>query len=302
MSGLLQQLVSEDYGYENSSGIWGRSQQHDSLVVNEENQTWFWNSRGIKGDVIDYLVLVRGLSKAKAREYARSVMSGGTDKEPNAVYPYEKLIEVMWEAGKTNRDYWYKRHLRDDTIDRYRLGFYQGWYLIPIYHGSNFLNFQIRRDEPDKKIGKWYKQMLPVLFNDGILPFTKKIYITEGTVDAILLNQEGLPAVSQMGTNTWQVEWFEKFANIPEIIYIEDNDEAGRFASKAIANCLGLDRVKIVTWDGKPEKYDTVDFFREGGNIENLKNYIAENSKYLYEMETLHDSRNRFRRRSLRLA
>lgn len=287
-NGLLQKLVEEDYGYENSSGVWGRSKNHDSLVVNEENQTWFWNSRGVRGDVIDYLVIIRGMTNSRAKQYARAIITGDMAENENKVYPYEKLIDTMWNNGKNKRDYWYSRHLNDDTIDRRRLGFYEGWYLIPIYERGNFLNFQMRRDEPEKRITKWYKQGNPTLYNDGILPFTKRIYIVEGTVDAILLYQEGFPAVSQMGTHTWQVKWFDKFVNIPEIYYIEDNDKAGRFASKAVANCLGLDRVKVVTWEGKPEKYDTVDFFREGNTAEDFKNYIQMNSKYLYEMEKIH--------------
>ncbi len=66
--------------------------------------------------------------------------------------PYEKLVEILWREGKNEREYWYKRTLKDTTIDRWRLGYFDGWYLIPLYLDGIFINFQCRRDEPEKRI------------------------------------------------------------------------------------------------------------------------------------------------------
>lgn len=285
MSDLLQRLVDEDFGIE-GRGKWYHSTDHDSLVVNAEAQTWFWNSRNLKGSTLDYLILVRGMKKDKAAEFLKNYVGAFSEKQENVEYrPYERLVDLMWEAGKTNRDYWYRRCLKDETIDRYRLGYFNGWNLIPIYQNGEFVNFQMRRDEPRKAIAQWYKTGTVFLFNEGILPFTKRIFITEGLVDSILLNQEGLPSVAAIGVNTWQPDWYIKFIGIKEIYYLEDNDAAGRIGARNIARALGTDKVKIVSFEGKSRKYDTGDFFKEGGNASGLLDYIAENGKYLFELE-----------------
>lgn len=295
-SEILQKLVDEDFGLE-GRGKWYHAIEHDSFVVNAEDGTWFWNSRGIRGDALDYLIQIRGYSKEQARDFLKNFI-GAFRESPDDIpksTPYERLVDIMWDNGKHERTYWYERCLSDSTIDRYRLGHYNGWSLIPIYDNGEFSNFQMRRDVPQKRITRWYRDGKTTLFNDGILPFTKTIYITEGTVDAILLNQEGLPAVSPNGTNTWQQEWFRKFSHIENIYYVEDNDKAGRVGAKLVAKSLGMDRVKIISYLEKPEKYDTVDLFKDGGNVEIFKQYV-DNSKYIYQLEDVYEQAKQIRR------
>lgn len=296
MSDILQKLVEEDFGIE-GRGKWYHSSDHDSLVVNAEEQTWFWNSRGLRGGTIDYLVHVRGMKKEDARHFLDNYFGAFTKTEGKVIFslPHEALVNIMWANGAKNRDYWYSRKLTDNTIDRYKLGYYDGWSLVPIYEDNEFVNFQCRRDEPKKAAHYWYKTGKVYLFNDTVLPFTKVIYITEGLVDAILLTQEGFPSVSAGGVNTWQQGWFNKFTNIPTIYYFEDNDEAGRIGSRAVCNSLGLGRVKIVTFPDKENKYDAGDFFKDGGTKEDLKEYIQKNAKFLFELESNHEKKFQLR-------
>lgn len=282
---LLQELVEQDFGIE-GRGKWYHSSDHDSLVVNAEEQTWFWNSKGIKGNIFDYLVQVRGMTKEQAKGFLKNNFAGlREDSERLEVQPYEKLVDLMWATGIKNRDYWYRRCLKDDTIDRRKLGYYQGWFTIPLYEDNEFISIQLRRDEPEKKILQWYRTGKVFLYNEAILPFTKTIYITEGLVDCILLNQEGFPSVSATGVNTWRQDWFSKFIGIDNIYYMEDNDPAGRIGARNVAKCLGLGRVKIVSFPDKKEKYDTGDFFKDGGTRDEFKSYVENNHKYLFELE-----------------
>lgn len=285
-TGLLQKLIEEDYGLV-GRGKWLHSKAHDSLVYNSENETFFWNSTGQRGNIYDYLTHVRGMKKEEARFFLSSYIGGFSENKETreAELPYEKLVELLWLNGKNKKEYWYKRCIKDDTIDRYKLGHYDGWSVIPIYSNHQFVNFQVRRDEPEKQMFYRYKTSQVYLFNELILPFTKTIYITEGLVDCILLNQEGFPAVAAGGVNTWRIDWFSKFSHMENIVYLEDNDFAGKIGSRAIANCLGLGRVKIVTFPHRKEKFDTGDWFKEGGTKETLKEYIANNSKFLFELE-----------------
>jgi len=288
MSSLLESLIQQDFGYESRGAKWGRSTKHSSLVHNKEKDIFFWNSRGISGDVKQYLIKVRGYSNADAERSAReSVKVCNPVLEKRKIYdtPYDKLVDFLWANGKNKRDYWYKRLLKDDTIDRHRLGFYDGWSTIPLYEDGTFLNFQVRRDIPSKRIRYWYtiKDFSPVLYNAEILEFVDHIYITEGVVDSILLNQLGLPAVSQTGgADYWNPDWFEMFSKIKNIYYIQDNDSAGKHHANIVSNYLGTDKVKISVL-GDKEHFDTVDFFAGGGSLEQFRD-ITSKGKYIFEL------------------
>lgn len=308
-NGLLQVLVEEDGGYKREGNNWGRSEEHSSLVVNEESQRWYWNSENMGGTALDYLVLVRGLDKKTAEKIveARSRIITGSffeQEEEKYFVPQERLVDLLWELGKGNREYWYKRKLTDKTIDRHRLGFYDGWYTLPLYEGERFVNFQIRRDKPNKSITQWYrtKYWEPSLVNAGILSLVDTVFITEGTVDALLLSQEGIPAVAQTTSAFWDAKWFPLFSNVKKIYYIADNDKTGRNAAVRVAKSLGTGRVNIFQFSDKEEKYDTGQYFQEGGNAQEFRAMVEAESKSLFEIGELNENRSRFRRRTIPLA
>jgi DNA primase len=283
---LLESLIESDFGYK-ATNNWGKSEEHTSLVVDRRKNKWFWNSKGWSGSVIDYLMLVRGLNKNDALQYVKGLPSynNPNSNETSLETPYEKLVGFLWENGKDRREYWYKRGFKDNIIDRFSLGFFNEWFTIPIYIDGIFKNFQCRREVPEKRIKSWYRGVGPLLFNSSILQFVTKVYITEGPTDAILLTQLGLPAVSHnAGAEGWKDEWFKYFLNIKSIVYIADNDRAGINASKKVSKSLGEGRVKVLRFSDKAEKYDTIDFFRDGGTTEEFLDR-EEHSKYSFEGE-----------------
>jgi DNA primase len=288
LSGVLQTLIEQDYGYKHYGSNWGRASKHDSLVVDEEKQRWYWNSEDLGGDVLQYLILIRKLDIKKAKELLASITGIGTvvdDTKVEIAVPYEKLVDMFWEFGKTNRDYWYSRKLTDSTIDRNRLGYYDGWSVLPLYEDGKFVNFQCRRDEPAKRIKYWYKHAQPVLMNTEILQLVDTIFITEGTVDSILLNQEGIASVAHTGgSGYWNNNWYSLFSRVKNIFYIADNDIAGRGASKRVADGLGISRVKIYNFETDVESFDTVDYFRGGGSAKELKELVEKDSKFIFEI------------------
>ncbi len=160
---ILEQLISEDYGLEHNGGHWARAEEHDSLVVDCERQLFYWNSRDISGDAYIYLTKVRRMSHADAKEFLRQQgftgtfiqhIEGGTE---TIVYP--KLVEVFHQnLLEEDRSYFYNRTLTDDMIERFSLGYYNGFYMIPIYHDGTFKQFQMRRDSP-KLIKNYYKNV-----------------------------------------------------------------------------------------------------------------------------------------------
>jgi hypothetical protein len=293
METLLEKVIGLDYRLVGNGDRWRKTEEHDSLVLDLQNQVWFWNSRNLCGSPIDYLIKVKGYTKDVASDIIRKVenIRGNYLRLPaknEIVVPNEKLVDLFWERGKIDRDYWYRRCLNDSSIDRFRLGKFDGFWMLPIYVDGQFRNFQCRTDIPEKKIRQWYRGVGPLLFNSSILEITSRVFITEGPVDAILLNQLGYPAMSHVGgAGGWQEEWFKYFLNQKEIFYISDNDSAGFKGAKKVSKSLGEGRVKIILYLGEKEKYDTVDFFRDGHSTEEFDK-LVEDSKFTFELKDIY--------------
>lgn len=293
MTSLLASLIEQDYGIK-GHGNYLRSKDHDSLVLDLKQDKFYWNSQGIFGNIIDYLTKVRGLSLNQAKDLIKHSPNGRLFREPESdeSIPYEELIDLFWKNGKKNRSYWYHRLLSDDYINRYRLGNFETWFTVPLYDlNGNFVNFQCRRDEPDRRMKYWYKsnnntKFKPVLFNAPLLQFVDTIYIVEGLIDSIKLTQEGIPTISQSGgANYWNRDWYPLFNEIRKIFIIADNDLVGKKGSIKIANELGVNRAKIFCFDNGIDKFDTIDYFRSGGTSKEFKELVNEKSKYAFQME-----------------
>lgn len=288
MMSLLEELVRQDFGI-SGTGRWRRSDIHSSLVVDIEKDIFFFNARGLRGNAIDYLVKVRGIRQAEAENLIRQARQFGAQsipKEHRIQFRYEKLVDIFNKGGQKHRDYWYRRCLTDKTIDSYKLGFYNDWYLIPIYDAGRFSNFQLRRDQPAKRINFWYRDVdfSNVVVNSDILKFVKVAYMTEGTVDCLLMNQMGFPTVTGAnGTLSCNPLWFKYFTSINNIFYVADNDSAGIKAAHKVVDVLGSNRVRVFRFKDRAERYDTVDFVRDGGTKEELKELLETKSVYGFQ-------------------
>ena len=285
---LLERLISRDF-HITGEGRWGSTEEHDSLVIDREKDIFFWNSREVFGNALDWLTKVKGYSYADAikslgNEDKRCILiAQQRAKEEVPVIP--ELVNIFWEYGKNNRNYWYERKLTDRTIDRFKLGYVNDWYTLPIFMDGIFRNFQMRRDKPHKRIKSYYRGVGALLVNSEILTYVNQVVITEGPVDALLLTQEGVPAVSHNGgSHGWKDGWFKYFINQDKIFCVADNDQAGYAGARKLAKHLGEHRVRIVTFDDKPKGYDTVDFFREGFTIDKFKEIMYNRSKYAFEL------------------
>lgn len=286
----LEELISQDYELE-GHGNWLRAKDHDSLVIDVKKQLFYWNSQGISGDSFIWLTKIKGFSYDAAKEFLKkndqktlySFIHNVQNLQEVVVYP--KLVDVFFEEGLNNRDYWYRRGISDTTIHRFRLGHHDGWFTIPFYQDGLFRDFQMRRDIPSKQIKHYYKGIGRLLFNSDILRITDTVFICEGPTDCLRLIQEGLPAVSHnAGSEGWDDNWFKYFISQKEIIIVYDNDKAGVNGAKIVAQNLGSLRSRIYTFDGFEPKYDIVDFFNDGGKINEFKDLICNESKYIFEL------------------
>jgi len=289
MASLLESLISEDFILVNSNKRFSKTQQHSSLVLDREKNIFYWNSKNIVGGVYTYLTRVRGYTKAQALEMIKDVeenpylFTNTKEKEVEEVVQYSPLVEIFYEYGKKFRDYWHnKRGYTDATIDEFKLGCTGIWYTIPIFEDGKFVNFQARMDTP-KTIKHWYKGVGPHSFNFSILKLTNWVVITEGPVDAIMLRQNDIPAVSQTGgSGCWNTNWNPLFATKKKIYVVYDNDDAGRFHGIKVASQWGR-RAKVYNFEGQRDKYDITDYFKDGGTRESFMSLLEKESKYGFE-------------------
>lgn len=290
---LMTRLVEEDHGVEFNGGRWARAVDHDSLVVDREKQKFYFNSAGISGTPLTYLLKVRGWNYKQSIEYLKqfkdfkdTIILEYRDGEETVVYP--KLVEIFHEnLMNVSKDYFYSRGINDESISRFQLGYDDGWYVIPFFVNGVFKDFQKRRDYPNKRIFSYYKGVGPLLFNSDILRITNKIFITEAPTSAIVLNQNGIPTVGfNCGADAFRQEWFINFINQKEIFILYDNDSAGDFGSIITSKILGLTKCRIYNfWDFSTKGYDAGNFFEEGGTKEQLLDLVTEKSKYAFELE-----------------
>lgn len=288
---ILEVLIEEDFGLKgNQSSRYSKGIEHDSLVIDRDRGIFFWNAQGVVGDPLVYLTKVRGLSFPDARNYLNKFQYVGTHvytintgKDDVVVYP--KLVEVFHELGKDKdkREYLYIRGITDETIDLFQIGWYNEFITIPFFEGGTFRNFQLRKDNP-RQMRSYYKGLGPLMFNDSILKLTNEIYLTEGPIDALALIQNGLPAISTNSGGIILSEWFEKFSRQKIIYILFDADETGKKDAVRVSNILGVNRCKIYCFWGEEKGYDPVDFFRDGRRLDELKELIEKESKYLFEL------------------
>jgi DNA primase len=289
----LKILIEEDYGI-SGQGRWWRSDMHSSLVLDYEKGIYYFNTKMFAGGPLDYLIKIRKMGFAQAKEYLK--MRGFSDTIVLAIHPehdvivYPKLADAFWENSleeqEITRQYWYTRKITDETIDRFHLGYYNGWYTIPIYQDDTLRQIQLRRDLPKKEILRWYKDTPSLLVNSSILRFVDKIFIVEGPNDWLSMAQQGLPAVcSDTGAETWLDEWFYRFIKCKEIYILLDNDSAGDLGSSNIAKKLGETRCKIYNFWEFDKGFSPAYFFRYGNTKEDLLEIVRKKSKYVFEMD-----------------
>lgn len=68
------------------------------------------------------------------------------------------------------------------------------------------------------------------------------IAITEGEVDAMILNMIGIPAIGVPGSENWKHHWNLIFSDFQKIFVFSDGDDAGqKFAKKVVSELRAID-------------------------------------------------------------
>lgn len=295
----LLSIISKDYTLIRK-GNYYTTEEHDSLVIDPKRALFFWNSKGIYGDILRWLTEVRGLNKYDAiktiDETPEDFNFEAYELQPETPNPV--LVDIYYNYGRGYRDYWYnKRGYNDDTIERFNLGYTGKYHVIPVFYNGAFLNFQCRGlDANDNKIVRnFYQGMGNLPFNFDALKTIEKsdpIFITESPVDAIMLTQNGLTAIScTAGAGSWDHEWSKLLFDYEKIYICYDNDEAGRNGAKRTSKFLQHNSHILVWPQGVyPEKYDMTDLYKSGLDVYDL-------GEYFYPAYVINNESNNHRRR-----
>ena len=180
----------------------------------------------------------------------------------------EDYTDFFLQANKAveQTDYWKKRGLSKETVDRFKLGYVAEWrhpkapkaptsprLIIPTSTGS-YLARDTRDEIPaEQKPYSKSKVGSIQLFNKRALQTaTKPIFIVEGELDALSIIEVGGEAVA-LGTTTKSkalVELLKAQAPAQALIIALDNDEAGQRASRELTE--GLQGLNIPCYSFNP--------------------------------------------------
>jgi hypothetical protein len=204
-----------------------RDEEHSSLVVDSKINRFFWNAGGVDiGNVIDYLVVVRGMgydlairSLKRVPTSLESVIQKSSMKKKSYVkLGYDLAISHHSRLYAGGYQWWLSRGVQKNTVDRLRLGTYQEgnttWYTIPIpsYPGRDFLaNYKLRRgDNGQPRYRQWVSGLNATVYVPfpELLEESDHVVVVGGEIKAIVLGQYGIPSISSSsGVATWDKNW-----------------------------------------------------------------------------------------------
>lgn len=144
----------------------------------------------------------------------------------------------------TAEQYFQEHGISENSLLKFGIHWDKNRIVIPVTNSAgNFLYNKYRyldfdENNPDSFKFSFDKGATATLFNSQALAAASSVFIVEGEIDCIRMDQEGLPAVT--GTNgavTFKQEWLPFFTG-KKIYILLDNDSAGREGTAKILSLL----------------------------------------------------------------
>lgn len=235
---------------------------------------------GASGDMLELWVQVRGLSIADAMKDAKQFLGVRDEMPPREAPTFKRPAKAKRQAPNDVLGDWFTtRGITAATIEAFRIGEQERtgatYAVFPYIRDNELINAKYR-NIAEKKDMRQESGAEPCLFGWHLIdPKKRGIAITEGEIDAMSLYQVGIPALSVnagAGNHQWIDNDWNRLERFSEIYLCYDNDEAGQKGAKEVANRLGLDRCKVVTF---PKK-DANEFLLTGATQDDFRKYFAQ--------------------------
>lgn len=278
-----------------------KTDNNPSLTVNLLKGTYYCNTCHSKGNIHTmYKLLYNKESEQAWYDFGDalniprpdSAKPTRPDIEPGLVAHYHRALMAL--TGPIRDILRERRGLTDETLERFQLGWDGERLTIPIYDEYNtlvnFRRYQWNSWEDHKKVLNYVDELqnaygevrifgIDRLMDDSI----EDIVWSEGEMDRMLNEQMGFPtACPTSGAGTWKPEWTKLFRNKKRVYIAQDNDEAGRNATKKI--CEKLCRVVEVYTINWPEDFkvkgDITDFYTGGQLAEDFQHLLDAATQY----------------------
>ena len=253
-----------------------------SLTVNTSKGVYYCQTCHSKGNIHTLHKTLYGLANEEAWFELGDALK---IPRPDSTRPTRPAIEVglvteyhkalMQLTGPIRQVLKERRGLTDETLVRFQLGWDGERITIPIYDEFNTLvNF--RRYKWNSTEDQWkvlnytdedknaYGEVRIFGIENLVDESVEEVVWCEGEMDRICAEQHGFPtACPTSGAGSWRPEWTKYFRNKKRVYTVQDNDEAGRAATRKVNEKLYrvVEVFNIVWPENYPPKGDITDFF-----------------------------------------
>ena len=283
----------------------GQTDNNPSLTVNLAKGVYYCNSCHSKGNIFTMYKQLYNLSNEEAwfslgdaLKIPRPDGSKPTrpDIEAGLVREYhQRLMSLTGPLRDMLRE---RRGLTDETLVNFQLGWDGDRITIPIYDEFNtlvnFRRYKWNSNEDQWKVLNYTDELnnaygeVRIFGIDRVLDDSVDYVVwCEGEMDRLSGEQRGFPcACATSGAGTWKPEWSKLFRNKKRVYIAQDNDEAGRNATKKLCEKLyHVVDVYVVNWpENFPVKGDVTDFFVKCGlSTQDFQNLLDNATKYVDE-------------------
>lgn len=258
------------------------------------------------GAALQLLTEWYGLTKGSASKDAAS-------KEPVKVIPKKpyrepinpEIVEYFHKYLTKERRQWLydKRLLTDQTINYYRIGWRPDMdaYSIPFWKGApghsavETMQFRCAPKEGRRSryIGLDGYTFPSLIGRHTMNPDILVVFI--GTLDCVLANQDGIPAISPNGLTVWlnrldELKWV--VGNVSQLFFVPDNTTSETIESVRLANALGA-KIRYLPEmpdypDGKQRK-DYTDYRLMGHTAKQFIEEVLRVDKPLFIKDSAHN-------------
>lgn len=282
-----------------------RTDNNPSLTVNLAKGVYYCNSCHSKGNIHTMYMQLYNLSSEEAwfglgdaLKIPRPDGSKPTrpEIEPGLVREYhQRLMSLTGPLRDMLRE---RRGLTDETLVKFQLGWDGDRITIPIYDEFNtlvnFRRYKWNSTEDQWKVLNYVDELnnsygeVRIFGIDRVLDDSLEYVVwCEGEMDRLSGEQRGFPcACATSGAGTWKPEWSKLFRNKKRVYIAQDNDEAGRIATKKLCEKLyHVVDVYVINWpENFPNKGDVTDFFVQCGlSAADFQNLLDTATKYTDE-------------------